>query len=98
MDQHQLAIARHGVLVPAALGCQPDRLHCRPTPSQPIANDAPIEMARPQAVWAVIAVLYPGERWVAGHIKATMAADKSLFIQAAASAAGGWILLRALAA
>jgi hypothetical protein len=80
VNEHQLAVARAGILVPTALDSQPDRLHGCAAAGQPIARDPPIEMARPQAVWAVIAVLHAGERRIARHVEVAMAACEPLLI------------------
>lgn len=80
MDEHQLAVKLAGILVSTALDRQPDRLHRRTAAGQAVARDPPIEMARPQAVWAVITILHARKRGIAGHIQVAMAAGESLLI------------------
>src|SRR5262249_6019052 len=87
MDEHQLAVALTGVLVPSVLGGQPKRLHCRPAARQPIAGDPPIQVARPQAVGAVISILHSGDRRLACHIHSAVAAAESLLARTSAAAA-----------
>jgi hypothetical protein len=84
MDEHQFATTLAGIFVAAALDRQPNRLHRRAAARQPVACNPPVEVARPQAIWAVITILHTCKRGIAGYIQVAMAANEPSLVSAAA--------------
>jgi hypothetical protein len=76
MDQHQLASRFRLILVPALFHGQPYGFHRLFARGQAVTRDIQIEMTRPQAVRAVVAVVDTGDQMRAGNNGMTMRASK----------------------
>ncbi|HSG43916.1 MAG TPA: hypothetical protein VLA72_12245 [Anaerolineales bacterium] len=62
VDQHQLASRRKPVLVSTLFHGQSDRHHLPLTRGQAITCRIQIKVTRPQAVWAMVAVVHTGKQ------------------------------------